>query len=57
MFPIWGFPLVMYTPGGGGGGGQAPYFHYEPYAKKGEGVQVACGNADIIDGRSLCVLV
>ena len=56
MFPIWGFPLVMYTPGGGGGG-QAPYFHYEPYAKKGDGVQVACGNADIIDGRSLCVLV
>ena len=49
----------MYTPGGGGGGGgsKPPISIMNHYAKKGEGVQVACGNAYIIDGRPLCVLV
>ena len=48
-----GLPLIMNAPRGRGGGGFKPPIHLYCilHAKRGEGVQIACQIAYIINGR------
>ena len=55
IFYIRGLPLITYAPRGREGGGVKPPIHFYCvlYAKRGEGVQIACKNAYVINGRPL----
>ena len=56
QYYIRGLPLITYAPrGGGGGGGQSLlYISIAYYMQKGgEGVQIACKNSYVINGRPL----
>ena len=49
-----GLPLVTYAPRWRGGGSSLPVpFHCALHAKRGEGVQIACKKAYVINGRPL----
>ena len=54
MFIIRGLPLITYAPRGRGGGRASYTFLLRITCKKGgEGVQKACKNAYVINGRPL----
>ena len=50
---IWarGLPLITYAPRGRGGVKPPIHFYCVLHAKRGEGVQKACTNAYVINGR------
>ena len=52
---LCGLPLITYAPRGREGGGVKPALHFYCvlHAKRGEGVQIACKIAYVINGRPL----
>ena len=46
-----GLPLITYAPRGLGGSKPPIHFHCVLHAKRGGGVQIACKNAYVINGR------
>ena len=54
MFVVGGLPLIRYAPRGRGGGSNLLYISIAYYMQKGgEGVQMACQIAYVINGRPL----
>ena len=53
-FIVWGLPLITYAPRGRGWVKPPIHFYCVLHAKRGEGVQVACKIAYVINGRPLC---
>ena len=54
MVTLRGLPLITYALRGGGGGSSLPYISIAYYMQKGgEGVQIACKIAYVLNGRPL----
>ena len=54
---VWGLPLFTYAPRGRGGGQVSNTFHCVFHAKREEGVQIACKNAYVINGRPFLAIL
>ena len=54
LLNVWGLPFSMYALRGRGGGVKsAIHFHCVLHAKRGEGVQIACKIAYVLNGKPL----
>ena len=54
---VWGLTLITYAPGGAGWGSSLLYISIAYNMQKwGEGVQIACKNAYVINGRPLSMV-